>query len=137
MISTKGRYAIRVMLDIAEQQSDAYIPLKDIAARQELSKKYLEMIVKELVHGGFLVGASGRGGGYRLCRRPEDYPIGEILESMEGTLATVACLEEGAEPCPRASFCRTLPMWKEYDEMTRDFFYDRTLADLLEEPDDE
>ncbi len=137
MISTKGRYAIRVMIDIAEQQSDAYIPLKDIAARQELSKKYLEMIVKELVRGGFLVGASGRGGGYRLCRRPEDYPIGEILESMEGTLATVACLEEGAEPCPRASFCRTLPMWKEYDAMTRDFFYNRTLADLLEETDDE
>ncbi len=137
MISTKGRYAIRVMIDIAEQKSDAYIPLKDIAARQELSKKYLEMIVKELVRGGFLVGASGRGGGYRLCRQPEEYPIGEILESMEGTLATVACLEEGAEPCPRASFCRTLPMWEEYDALTREFFYGRTLADLLEETDDE
>ncbi len=131
MISTKGRYALRVMIDIAEQNSDNYIPLKDIAQRQEISKKYLEIIMKDLVRGGYLTGVSGRGGGYKLCRKPEEYSVGEILEFMEGTLATVACLEKDAPPCPRADECKTLPMWKEYDEKMHDFFYDRTLADLV------
>ena len=84
MISTKGRYAIRVMVDLAENENGSCIPLKDIAARQEISKKYLEIIVKDLVSGGLIVGASGKGGGYKLCRRPEEYPIGEILERTEG-----------------------------------------------------
>ncbi len=131
MISTKGRYAVRVLIDLAEQPPDGYIPLKDIAVRQEISKKYLEILMKELVRGGFVVGVSGRGGGYRLCRSPEEYSIGEILEWMEGSLAPVACLAEGAQPCPRASFCKTLPMWKEFDSMVRDFFFHKTLADLL------
>ncbi len=131
MISTKGRYAIRVMIDIAEQQKETFIPLKDIAKRQEISKKYLEIIVKELVSGGFLFSASGRGGGYKLSRPPQDCSVGEILEFMEGSLSTVACLAQDAEPCPRASFCKTLPMWSEYDKMTHDFFYGKTLADLL------
>ncbi len=131
MISTKGRYAIRVMLDLAQQNTDSYVPLKDIAARQQISKKYLEIIVKELVAGGLLIGASGRGGGYKLVRDPKDYPIGEIIELMEGSLATVACLLDGAAPCPRASECETLPLWAEYDKLTHDFFYGKRLSDLV------
>ena len=131
MISTKGRYAIRVMIDLAENDCGTFIPLKDIAARQSISKKYLEIIVKDMVAGGLLVGASGKGGGYRLVRTPEEYSIGEIIELMEGPLATVACLADGAVPCPRAAACETLPMWAEYDRMTHDFFYSRHLSDLL------
>ncbi|MBO4406592.1 MAG: Rrf2 family transcriptional regulator, partial [Clostridia bacterium] len=92
MISTRGRYALRVMIDLAECGEDACIPLKDIAARQEISKKYLEIIVKDMVAGGLLAGASGKGGGYRLLRKPEEYTVGEILELMEGSLSPVACL---------------------------------------------
>ncbi|MBR3007187.1 MAG: Rrf2 family transcriptional regulator, partial [Stomatobaculum sp.] len=103
MISTRGRYAIRVMLDLAENDSGAFIPLKDVAARQNISKKYLEIIVKDMVAGGLLTGASGKGGGYKLCRKPEEYPLGEILEAAEGPMVAVACLSEGAAPCPRAA----------------------------------
>ncbi|MBR1814841.1 MAG: Rrf2 family transcriptional regulator [Lachnospiraceae bacterium] len=131
MISTRGRYAIRVMIDLAENDTGSYIPLKDIAARQEISKKYLEIIVKDMVAGGLLVGASGKGGGYKLCRKPEDYSVGEIIELMEGTMATVACLENGAAPCPRAAACETLPLWAEYNKLTHDFFYGKRLVDLL------
>lgn len=131
MISTRGRYAIRVMLDLAEHNNGSYIPLKDIADRQGISKKYLEIIVKEMVSGGLLVGASGKGGGYKLVRTPEEYTIGEIIELMEGSLATVACLADGAAPCPRASACETLPLWTEYDKLTHDFFYSKRLSDLL------
>ncbi len=131
MISTKGRYAVRVMVDLSEQPGETYVPLKDIAQRQEISQKYLEMIMRELVRGGFLKAASGRGGGYRLCRRPEEYSIGEILEFMEGSLAVVACLDKNAEPCPRRSVCKTLPMWEEYNSMSHEFFYEKTIADLL------
>ena len=134
MISTKGRYALRVMIDLAEHENGGYIPLKDIADRQEISKKYLEIIVKDLVKGQMIKGSSGRGGGYRLCRRPEDYPVGEIIELMEGSLATVACLSENAEACPRAAQCRTLPLWAEYDAMVRDFFYRKKLSDLTVKP---
>ena len=131
MISTRGRYAIRVMIDLAEHDSGGYIPLKDIAARQGISKKYLEIIVKDMVAGGLLVGASGKGGGYRLCRAPEEYPVGEIIERMEGPFATVACLADGAEPCPRAAECETLPLWSEYRQLTHDFFYGKRLSDLI------
>ena len=96
MISTKGRYAIRVMIDLAKNDTGSYIPLKDIAERQDISKKYLEAIVKEMVSGKLIVGASGKGGGYKLCRKPEDYNLGEIIELMEGTLTPVACLVKGA-----------------------------------------
>ena len=133
MISTKARYAIRVMIDLAEHDGGKYIPLKDIAERQEISKKYLEIIVKEMVSGGLLVGASGKGGGYKLCRKPEEYTVGEVIERMEGSLDTVACLTGGAAPCPRANICETLPLWKEYDKMTHDFFYGKHLSDLLPE----
>ena len=131
MISTRGRYAIRVMIDIAENDNGGYVPLKDIAARQELSKKYLEIIVKDMVAGGLLTGASGKGGGYKLCRKPEEYSVGEIIELMEGSLATVACLAAGASPCPRAAECETLPLWAEYDKLTHDFFYSKRLSDLV------
>ncbi len=130
MISTKGRYALRVMIDLAEHEGKDYIPLKDIAERQEISKKYLEIIVKELVKGNLLTGISGRGGGYKLCRKPDEYTIGEILELMEGSLATVACLAKDAQPCHRGNCCKTLPMWTEYDKMVHDYFYGKTLADL-------
>ena len=133
MISTKARYAIRVMIDLAEHDGTKYIPLKDIAERQDISKKYLEIIVKEMVAGGLLVGASGKGGGYKLCRRPEDYTVGEVIERMEGSLDTVACLTNTAAPCPRAGICETLPLWKEYDQLTHDFFYGKRLSDLLPE----
>ncbi len=131
MITTRGRYAVRVMIDLAEHDDGGYIPLKDIAARQEISKKYLEIIVKDMVAGGLLTGVSGKGGGYRLCRKPEDYTVGEILDMMEGSLAAVSCLAEGAPPCPRAAICRTLPIWQEYDRLTRDFFYGKRLSDLV------
>ena len=131
MVSTKGRYALRVMLDLAQHESEGYVPLKDIAERQEISKKYLEIIVKDLVNGHLVAGVSGKGGGYRLVRKPEEYPVGEILEQMEGSLAAVACLAEDAPPCARSGFCLTLPLWAEYDRLTHDFFYSRKLSDLM------
>lgn len=131
MISTRGRYAIRVMIDLAENGRDGFIPLKEIAERQGISKKYLEILVRELVSGGLVAGASGKGGGYRLLRKPEEYPIGEIIELMEGSLSTVACLADGAVPCPRAAACETLPLWEEYNRLTHDFFYGRNLSELL------
>ena len=130
MISTRGRYAIRVMIDLAEHEDGGWIPLKDIAARQGISKKYLEIIVKDMVTGKLLVGVSGKGGGYRLCRRPDEYTVGEILELMEGTLSPVACLTEKREDCPRKEICQTLPMWEEYDSMVHDFFFSKKLSDL-------
>lgn len=132
MISTKGRYALRVMIDLAQQEQGRYIPLKDIAARQEISEKYLEMILKSLVKEKLLRGLRGKGGGYQLTRPPKDYTVGEILELAEGTLATVACLMPDAEPCSRAGNCCTLPMWKRFDALVHDFFYGITLTDLTE-----
>jgi len=131
MISTKGRYALRVMLDLAEHSDEAPVPLKDIAGRQGISKKYLEIIVKSLVEGRLIEGMSGKGGGYRLCRKPEEYSVGEILELTEGSLAAVACLSCGAPRCERASDCETLPLWFEFDRMTHDFFFGKKLSDLI------
>ena len=131
MISTKGRYALRVMLDLAQQDRESYIPLKDIAERQAISKKYLEIIVRELVAGKLIAGVSGKGGGYRLSRKPEEYPVGEILDVMENSMAVVSCLENGAEACPRAAECDTLPMWSELNQLIHDFLYNKKLSDLL------
>ena len=133
MISTRGRYAIRIMLDLAEHYTGKYIPLKDIAARQEISKKYLEIIVKDLVAANIIVGASGKGGGYKLCRQPDEYTVGEILELMEGSISPVACLTEKNNNCPRKGICQTLPMWTEYDRLVHEFFYNKKLSDLLQE----
>lgn len=137
MISTKGRYALRVMLDLAERADEGFIPLKEIAERQEISKKYLEFIVKDLVQGKLIRGSSGKGGGYRLCRRPQDYTVGEIIELTEGSLAPIACLAADAGQCPRRDRCRTLPFWHEYDTMVHDFFYSHRLSDLLASPEKE
>ena len=133
MISTKGRYALRVMIDLAEHHGEGHIPLKDVAERQGISKKYLEIIVRELVAGGLIAGVSGKGGGYALCRPPEECSIGEILELTEGPLATVACLTGDTVECPRAAECRTLPIWEEYNKLTHDFFYGKKLSELTED----
>ena len=130
MISTKGRYALRIMIDLAEHYSGSYIPMKDIAARQELSLKYLERIVPLLTKNSIVEGVHGKGGGYRLTRKPEDYTVGEILRCAEEILAPVACLECGAKPCTRASVCKTLPMWSRFYDMTNKYFDSITLADL-------
>jgi len=131
MISTRGRYALRVMVDLAEKQSDHFIPLKKIAEEQQLSEKYLESIVKVLVQSGMLEGVRGKGGGYRLIKSPEECTIGSILELTEVGMAPVACLESDAEPCPRADQCRTLPMWKKLHAKLIDFFSGITIADLM------
>ncbi|MCD7736140.1 MAG: Rrf2 family transcriptional regulator [Lachnospiraceae bacterium] len=134
MISTKGRYALRVVVDLAQhQKEDGYIPLKDIAARQEISEKYLEIVLKSLVKKKLLKGLRGKGGGYRLTREPKDYTVGEILCLTEGTLAPVACLTEDAEDCPRSEKCSTLRMWSRFNSLINDFFYSITIADLMEE----
>ena len=131
MVSTKGRYALRVMIDLAKHQDAGYVPLKDIAERQDISKKYLEIIVKELVAGDMIIGVSGKGGGYCLSKKPSKYTVGSIIELMEGTLAPVACLKDAGYDCPRKKGCETLKMWKEYYKMTHSFFYGKKLTDLL------
>lgn len=131
MVSTKGRYGLRVMMDLAEHQNEGFITLKDIADRQEISKKYLEIIIKKLLEGKFVQSLSGKGGGYCLVRKPEEYPVGEILEYMEDTLAPVACLKKDAPTCSRSDACKTLPLWAEFDAVVHEFFYSKTLADLI------
>ena len=132
MISTRGRYALRVMIDLAEQNTEAYIPLKEIAARQEISEKYLESILKLLVKGNILTGLRGKGGGYRLNRAPEEYTVTSILELTEETLSPVSCLSERTALCSRAEICKTLDLWKGLDQLVRDYFDHITLADLTE-----
>lgn len=130
MISTKGRYALRFLIDIAEHQTDGFVTLKDVAARQEISEKYLEIIVKELVKGGLLTAMRGKGGGYRLNHSPKEYSLKSILELMEGPLTPVACLESGHDSCPRSKDCRTLPLWQGLDKVISDYLSQFTLADL-------
>ena len=131
MISTRGRYALRVMIDLAEHGGGDFVPMKEVAVRQEISLKYIERIMPLLTKENLVEGLHGKGGGYRLCRPPEDYSVGEILRITEGELAPVACLERGAKPCPRAAECRTLPMWKKYYAMTNEFFDGISIADLM------
>ena len=132
MVSTKGRYALRVMIDLAEHDDGLYIPLKEIAARQDISEKYLESIVKLLTRNGDLVGVRGKGGGYRLTRSPEEYTVGSILRLTEKTLAPVACMAEGAPACGRAGVCTTRAMWQGLDKLIADYFDGITLEDLAE-----
>ena len=120
MISTKGRYALRVLIDLAEQDTTTYVPLKEIAKRQGISEKYLQQIVKILVGKGLLTGISGKGGGYRLTASPEEYNVGEILELMEGSLTPVACLAPD-----------TKTMCKKFDHLVHDYFFHITIADLV------
>lgn len=132
MISTKGRYALRVMVDLAEQQKAGYIPLKEVAARQNISQKYLESIMTVLSKNGFIEAVHGKGGGYRLNREPNEYMVGDILRLTEGTLAPVSCLECGAKPCDQAAQCRTLFMWKELNEIVNNYLDNVTIADLMQ-----
>ena len=134
LISTKGRYALRVMIDLAEHQTEGYIPLKTIAQRQGISEKYLESIIKLLVKAQLLSGVRGKGGGYKLTRTPEQYTAGQILRLTEDSLAPVSCLEPGAAVCERAAECRTLPVWEGYQKLTENYFRGITLADLLNTP---
>ena len=131
MISTKARYALSVMIDLAEHQDAGYIPLKDIAARQEISEKYLEIIIKILVKGKMLKGLRGKGGGYILTRDPSEYIVGDIIELTEGPLAPVACLQPDAEVCNRKDICVTLPLWEKYYTLVHDFFFHITLEDVI------
>lgn len=131
MISTRGRYALRVLLDLAENRNDGYIAMKKVAERQELSLKYIERIMPVLSKNNYVEGVHGKGGGYRLAKRPEDYKIGDILRLAEGDLAPVACLGCNAAKCDRAEVCKTLPMWTEFYKMTNAYFDGITLADLM------
>lgn len=131
MISTRGRYALRVLIDLAENNSDDYVPMRDIAKRQEISLKYLERIIPVLSKNKIVEGIQGKGGGYRLLIKPEECTIGDILRLTEGDLAPVACLECGAKPCEKMSECRTFPLWLEFYNTVNDFFDNKTLADII------
>lgn len=131
LVSTRGRYALRVMIDLAENQKDGYIPMKTVAERQDISLKYLERILPSLVKSGYIEGIQGKGGGYKLTREPSEYRIGDILRLTEGSLAPVACLECGAKPCDREGECRTIAMWKKFDTLVNEYFDGITLADLM------
>ena len=133
-ISTKGRYALRMMMDIAEHQDQGLVALKDIAARQDISLKYIERLMPVLKSAGLVESVHGIGGGYRLTREPEDYTLWEILELAEGDLAPVTCLQPDAPVCQRAGECRTLGVWQGFYKLTQDYFSRITLADLMNAP---
>ena len=132
-ISTKGRYALRMMLDLAEHQGNGYVALKDIAQRQGISKKYLEQLGPMLGRADVLRTTRGYQGGYRLARAPQEYTVGEILCLTEGGLAPVACLDQHPNPCPRCGACATLPMWEGLERVIRNYLDGITLQDLLEQ----
>ena len=131
MISTRGRYALRVLIDLAEHTDCGFIPMKEIAERQGISLKYLGQIIPVLSKNGFVEAVHGKGGGYRLLKPPAECRIGDILRLTEGDLAPVSCLECGAKACTRAAECRTLPMWAEFYKLATDYFNSITLADLM------
>ncbi len=131
-ISTKGRYALRLMLDLAMHCNGEYIKIRQIAERQEISNKYLEQIIPQLVRAGYVISTRGSQGGYRLAKLPEKYTVGMILRLMEGSLAPVACLETGENTCPRQSKCVTLDVWKQIKEAVDNVVDNITLADLVE-----
>ena len=136
IVSTKGRYALRVMIDLAEQESAANneavrTPLKEIAERQNISQKYIEAIMTLLSKNGLVDAMHGKGGGYKLNRKPSEYIVGDILRLTEGSLSPVVCLEKGSAPCPRKDICKTLPLWTKLDELVEGYLDSVTLADLL------
>ena len=133
IVSTKGRYALRVMVNFAQQPVDSYIPLKEIAEAEGISQKYLESIMTTLSKAGFVDAVHGKGGGYRLNRSPEEYTIGSILKLTEGSLSAVSCTTQGASACSRTECCHAKPMWDKLDAMIDDFFEGITLADLLKD----
>lgn len=131
MISTRGRYALRVLLDLAENRNDGYTAMKKVAERQGLSLKYIERIMPVLSKNRYVEGVHGKGGGYRLAKDPKEYRVGDILRLTEGDLALVTCLECDAKPCERAGNCKTLPMWTEFYNIANNYFDGITLADLM------
>ena len=131
LVSTKGRYALRVMLELAQRPADSYTPLPVIAERQSVSEKYLESIVVLLSRAGLVEGVRGKGGGYRLTMSPSEYTIGRILRLTETSLEPVGCIESGSTSCPKASECRTIGMWMKLGEIVNDYLDSITLADLL------
>lgn len=131
LISTRGRYALRVMIDLAEHDDGSYIPMKEVAQRQDISLKYLERILPILVAARMIEGIHGKGGGYRLTRQPGDYRVSDILQLTEGDLAPVACLECNAQKCSRTAECRTLPMWTELNRRMNEYLSSVTIADLM------
>ena len=131
LISTKGRYALHIMVELAQNGAESYMSLPMIAERQEISEKYLESIISVLVKAGLVEGVRGKGGGYRLCRPPEKYSVGEIIRLTEGTLAPVSCLEENADVCPRMAACRTLSLWQGLDAVIRTYLDNITIAELM------
>ncbi len=131
IISTRGRYALRVMLDLADHCDGGFVPMKDVAQRQDVSLKYLERIMPALSRNGLVEGVHGKGGGYRLTRAPEQYVVGEILRLTEGDLAPVSCVESNAVHCDQHCGCRTYPMWKELDRIINEYLDGVTLRDLL------
>lgn len=132
LVSTRGRYAIRVMIDLAEHMNGKYIPMKEIADRQDVSLKYMTKIMQALTKSGMLDGQHGKGGGYKLNRDPEEYRVGDILRLTEGTLAPVACIDETECKCDRSFECRTRPMWNELDKLISEYLDGITIADLME-----
>ena len=133
IVSTKGRYALRVMVYLALHNQEHHIPLKDIAEAEQISQKYLESIMTTLSKADFVDAGHGKGGGYRLNRPTGEYTIGSILKLTEGSLATVSCTTQGPAACSRSTCCHTLPMWERLDAMIDEFFEGITLADLLKE----
>ncbi len=131
IVSTKGRYALRVMIDLAEQHKGERVPLKEIAERQQISQKYIESIMTLLSKNGFVDAVHGKGGGYKLNKKPDEYKVGDILRLTEGSLSPVACLEKGAPECSRKAECRTLPMWTKLDELVEGYLDSVSLADLM------
>ncbi len=131
IVSTKGRYALRVMIDLAEQHTQDRTPLKEIAERQKISQKYIEAIMTLLSKNGFVEAVHGKGGGYKLNKKPEEYKVGDILRLTEGSLSPVACLEKGAPECPRKNACRTLSLWTKLDDLVENYLDSVTLADLM------
>lgn len=129
-ISTRGRYALRVMCDLAEHDDGNYIPLKDVAERQKISKKYLESIMLDLSNAALVDGRHGKGGGYKLNRGAESYTVFEILQITEGDLAPVACLNGNSAGCERAAECKTLNIWAGFYKLTKEYFEGITLSDL-------
>ena len=129
-ISTKGRYALRMMLDIADNQAEGFVTLRDIAARQDISKKYLEQIALQLTQAGALRAVRGHQGGYKLVREPGEYTVGEILRITEGSLAPVACLEQDPNLCPRCDVCPTLPVWTGLEKVINEYLDGITLTDI-------
>ena len=130
-ITSKGRYALRVMLDLAQHPEDGFVSLKTVADRQQISMKYLEAIVGSLKKAELLESTRGKEGGYRLTKPPADYTVEEILRSIEDNLAPVSCIKDGSIQCDRAAACQTIPMWKELDEITNRYLDSVTLLDLL------